>query len=158
LQKALFDNQLAVDLAPSSPEALASQSALLILSGKSGQALKMINLALELSPFDPQLADFLTLKCKALIQFHEYSQAVTFCARSVALRPDWRNVSALVVSYMIIGDLDHVKQTKALLLRVKPDFTVQTCRETLDAMSENPEYRGFTERFAFYLKQAGLPE
>jgi len=158
VEKALVDNQQAVDLDPNFPEALAYQGALLILNGKNPAALKMFDRALQLSPNDPKLGEILFGKCAALIRFHEYSQAVTFCAKSVAARPVWYNLSYLVVSYMIIGDLEHAARAKKQLLQMKPDFTIHASRQDIGGMSTNPDYQRESDKIDFYLKEAGLPE
>ena len=89
-----------------------------------------------------------------------YSIAAPSCEKTVLLYPGWwLEYAFLTAALAQSNNAQKAAQSKAALLKLKPDFSIRGYSPILMRLSADPEYRHFTEeRLLAGLRKAGVPE
>jgi adenylate cyclase len=128
-----FNRALALN--PNLPRALAEKGDALTLLGRPAEAPPLVEKAIKLSPRDPSLGGFYWVIGRALFVSANYSDAIPWLRKSIALRPnDWYNRLYLVSAYALDQQPDEAKKV-------------------LKEFNNNPQFVGYTlERVASDLR------
>lgn len=152
-----FDAALEID--PNSPLAYASKGIALITAGRAGEAFSPVQIALRLSPKDPDAGTWHFFLCHAHVHLHQYNEAVEECRRSINLNKSiWLPYADLIVAYGATGQTEMAQQMLAELNAIRPDFSVQWFQQIGYARSSNPQFRREYDDILDGLRKAGVRE
>jgi adenylate cyclase len=116
----------ALEFNPNLPRALAEKGNELILLGRPAEAPPLVEEAIRLSPRDPSLGGFYWIIGRAHFVAGDYSGAIPWLRRAVALRPnDWFNQLYLVSAYAL-------------------DQQQNEAERVLQEFNSNPQFAGYT--------------
>jgi adenylate cyclase len=116
----------AVEVNPNLPRALAEKANQLTSLGRPAEAPQLVEKAIKLSPRDPALGGFYWIIGRAHFVSGDYSNAIVWLQKSVALRPnDWYNRLYLVSAYALDRQKDEAKKV-------------------LREFNDNPRFSGYT--------------
>ncbi|WP_291295774.1 winged helix-turn-helix domain-containing protein [Elioraea sp.] len=145
----------AVALNPSFAQAHFALGFTLIWCGRAEEAISLSERAAELSPRDPHLWTFHTMRSTAHLMLGELDGAILFAG--MALRhpnASHRPLANLVAALGLSGQHDAAAEKVAEMLRRKPGYTIAVaCDELFYCADED-----YIARFADGLRRAGLPE
>jgi class 3 adenylate cyclase/TolB-like protein/Flp pilus assembly protein TadD len=135
----------------------ASAGATSILTGRSAEAVPLLETAIRLSPRDPLLNVWEFQICHAYAHLAQWDKAIAWCNKSIATNADyWLPYADLAAAYAWTGRDAEARAAVAELLKLMPGYTV---RKWLDASaSDNSTFRGEYQRIVDGLRKAGLPE
>jgi tetratricopeptide (TPR) repeat protein len=98
------------------------------------------------------------LACRALLSLGRYADAVESCKRAMATDESFLVHVYLTAAYAQKGDMARAADARERLLRLRPDFTL----ETLRMHSSRPDVQRFREQWDNHitagLRKAGIPE
>jgi tetratricopeptide (TPR) repeat protein len=137
------------------PSSFLAPIPLLILSGRSADALK----ALAERNKNVGVPDnvYLFQECHANIHLGRYRDAIDACERAVATDNGYWLYIDLTAAYAQLGDLTRAADAKAQLLKAAPDFTIS--RLEAKKFSDNPVWiEEIRTHFIAGLRKAGVPE
>ena len=123
-------------------------------AGRSEAAIADIELALRLSPKDPQKAFFVAAAGSAHYAAGRYDEAAACAAESVRIRPEF--LAGLRVQCAALAQAGHMAEARDLAGRIRelhPDVSLSLLRQTLPHSSPD-----FSAKFVDGLRKAGLPE
>ena len=121
--------------------------------GRSAEAVKRSQRAIDLSPFDPHMYTFTSLAGTAHAEDGQYEKAVEFCQRSLLENKNYTAThKILTVSLALADHVDEAKQAAGELLKLEPDLTVAKFRKRYPG-NENSRI----ELFCKALATAGIP-
>ena len=147
------DRSLALD--PSRFNSLLTRSLLYIASGRSAEALQVIDKrnAMVGAPD----SNFLFIACHAHVHLGRYAEAINECERAVADNNDYWVYLDLTAAYAQSGDMARAAAAKTQLMKRVPDFTIS--RLEAKQFSNNPIWvEEIRTRFNPGLRKAGVPE
>ena len=147
------DRSLALD--PSRFNSLLTRSLLYIASGRSAEALQVIDKrnAMVGAPD----SNFLFIACHAHVHLARYAEAINECERAVADNNDYWVYLDLTAAYAQTGDMARAAAAKTQLMKRVPDFTI--ARLEAKQFSNHPIWiEEIRTRFIPGLRKAGVPE
>jgi tetratricopeptide (TPR) repeat protein len=136
---------------------LIAHGSALVVTGRSQQAVGLIDQALALHPQDNQeLGSALIVRCHANLALGRYDEAISDCEGSAAQDDSWWAHALLTAAYAQKGDGGKAAIEKAALLRQRPQTTIARLR---DDGSDHPLYAQQREAHIYAgLRRAGIPE
>jgi adenylate cyclase len=145
-----FDRAAALD-----PSSFRAPTLLLILTGKSAEALQAIaKRNAMLGKPDPA---YLFTACHAHIHLGRYKEGIDECERAVADNNDYWVYLDLTAAYAQTGDMARAAAAKAQLMKRVPDFTI--ARLEAKKLSNHPVWiEEIRTHFIAGLRKAGVPE
>jgi tetratricopeptide (TPR) repeat protein len=148
------DERAAV-LDPSSTAVLLDRAWILIQTGRSAEALPLINQAIAMDPLEQSWPYH--FMCKAFLFLGRYAEAVTTCEKAATENDWWLNQVYLSAAYAQHGDIAKAVTSKNAFLQQQPAYTIDRYRRTYAASS--PAFLQQVEQhLAAGLRKAGLPE
>ena len=126
----------------------------LTYSGRPEAGLPEVDTAIRLSPRDPMLWGFLTLKGVAFLAMDRHQEALNWIRK--ALQQPNAGVRTQVLEVVALAHLDRIEEAKQALRRVyaiKPDFDMDFVRATAKMMHPSS-----AKRYIDGLRKAGLAE
>ena len=158
-EKALAEDEAALEINPNFHPAYASKGFALILSGRAREAISPIQLALRISPKDPFAYFWHLHLCQAHLHLHEYKDAIAECRRSMNINnSSWQAYIDLTSAYGSTGQVEKARQTLAEVNKIHPNFTLLAYRQIAYAFSSNPQYRHEIDDIVEGLRKGGIPE
>ena len=149
----------ALEINPNFHAAYSGKGVALILSGRAGEALSPIELALRISPRDPFAFFWHGDPCEAHLHLREYKEAIEEYRRSMNLNNSYLHAYVdLISAYGTTGQMEQARQALAELSKKHPNFTVQGYRQVAYAFSSNLQYRRETDDIVDGLKKGGVSE
>lgn len=155
-----FDEAMVADeraqvLDPSSTSVFLDRAWILIQTGRSAEALPLINQAIAMDPLEQSWPYH--FMCKALVFLGRYAEAVTACEKAATENDWWLNQVYLSAAYAQHGDVGKGITSKDAVLQQQPGYTIDRYRRTYSASS--PLFLEQVEQhLAPGLRKAGLPE
>ncbi len=148
-------NDRARALDPTRFNLLLTRALLFIVTGRSAEALKVIDTRNAMAGTPD--SDFLFLACHANIHLGQYAEAIAKCGRAVANENEFWVYLDLTAAYAQTGDMVKAAAAKAQLMRRVPDFTIS--RVEAKQFSNHPIWvEEIRTRFIPGLRKAGVPE
>jgi adenylate cyclase len=130
---------------------------ILILTGRAGEALTLLDKAIALEPSLALNPNFRHNQCYAHLLLGQLDKAIATCEQSVAGGDDWWPYMFLTAAYAQTGDMAKAAVSKAELLRRRPGFSIT--RFNALGLSDNPVFLQQNEtNFIPGLRKAGIPE
>ncbi len=150
-EDAVIRYQMAVELNPSSSEALAVASDSLIFLNRADEAIESMERAMDINPITPGW--YYNNLSRAYWSVGRCAEGLQTIKRRLRFREsDYR---ALIVNLVCVGKIEEARKAGKKLLELDPDFTVNGHGDRIRKMFNNPEY---LERWLNGLRPAGLPE
>lgn len=147
----------ALRIDPYGDDALFDKAYILIATGRSAEALPILDQLIALSPRSPSLAYFHHHKCFANMHLGRYEQAVAACEKARALDDYWFFHFRLMAAYALSGDMAKAMQAKAEVLKRQPTISIARLRAM--RASDHPVFlREREATFITGMRKAGIPE
>src|SRR5215218_6981056 len=127
-----------------------------ILTGRSIEAITLIEKALRLSPHDPALNFWLFHMGHAYAHLARDQEAIPWCLKSVAVAPLWLSYVDLASGYAWTDQPVEAHNAEVELLKLMPNYTVK--KWATAGFSDNPKFLVEYQRIVEGLRKAGLPE
>ncbi|MBP1180419.1 adenylate/guanylate cyclase domain-containing protein [Methylobacterium sp. PvR107] len=141
---------------PNFPESYTKSGNTQILMGHAARAFDYIDKAIRISPRDGLLNVWYYNICHAHSHLQHWSEAISWCSKSLARGPYWIAYVDIAAAYAWTGKDAEAHDAVEKLLKLMPGYTVQ--KWATAGWSENPR---FLEEYAYLvqgLRRAGLPE
>ncbi len=152
--EAILELQAAVDLNPSSAFAHLYLGTVLLAFGKAEEAMTHSNMAIRLSPHDPNLGVMITRIAMARFLLRDYEQAVEHARKALRYPGVTFWINAFLVSALAhLGRDEETERACAELLRRRPNFTCSFYKENAPAASPD-----LVASVVEGLRKAGVPE
>ena len=136
---------------------LGDRGLLLLLTGRSQEALPLLDQAIALDPRNPDVPSYVRLKCASYLLIGSYNEAIAACERSLALEDDWLAHMDLVAAYAQKGDMAKTVLAKAALLQGQPQMSLAYVKAL--RLSDNSIFLQQLEDHVYPgLRKAGIPE
>jgi tetratricopeptide (TPR) repeat protein len=119
---ALEANTEALRIDPYRNITLKDRGRLLLLTGRSEQALPLIEQAIGLDPGSPDVASYLRVKCDAYLLLGRFDEAIATCEKSLALQDSWLPHLGLVAAYAIGSHRCRSRMSRRCASRTTPSF------------------------------------
>jgi adenylate cyclase len=155
-EAAIRELEAAISINPSLAPAYAELGVAKIHGGRAEEAFAPLQMAIRLSPRDPQLNIWSFQICHAYTHLGRDADAIEWCRRSVALGPVWFAYVDLASAYAWTGQSAEAHAAVAELLKLMPNYTVD--RWAHAGISDNPVFLAQYLRITEGLRKAGLPE
>ena len=124
--------------------------------GRSGDGIADIETALRLSPHENQVPEWQLHLCYGHNFLAQWEQAIEWCSKAAENNPSHGYpLAALAASYAWAGHDKEAKDAVAQLLKVDPNFTVQTLQHRV---SNDPTFNSEMDRIVEGLRKAGAPD
>jgi adenylate cyclase len=151
-------NAMARQLDPMSKMLLSDAAWETILDGEPDKGIAFLAQARAIDPNVEVHISWTT--CFLEVYRNNYPIAVPFCEKAVLLYPGWWLQHAFLTAALAqSNNAQKAAQSKAALLKLKPDFSIRGYSPILTRLSADPEYRRLTEeRLIAGLRKAGVPE
>jgi adenylate cyclase len=155
---ALEANTKAHRLDPSFGGPRNQRAAIMFYMGRPAEALMLIDQELALDPREPsEVGAAMQVRCAASLALGRYDDAISACAKCVALDNWWLPHLYLVASYAQKGDSANTDVEKATLLRLRPAISISDFKGLW--YSDNPDFMQQSEAHLLAgLRKAGIPE
>ena len=130
------------------------------LTGRAAEASAELETALRLSPRDPARNIWELLICDAYAHLAQWDQAIEWCRKSIATDPSggaWVYAD-LAAAYGWSRHHAEAHAAGAELLKLTPDFTVQSWAAFGPRLSDDPTYLREYSVIVEGLRKAGVPE
>jgi adenylate cyclase len=151
---ALAELEVALDLTPSFAQAHYFRGWVLSVAGRPEEALTHLDKAYRLSPHDPLLFAFMTVRAQTLIIMERYEEALGWATRAARQsNAHFQALGPLACCLGHLGRIDEARQTLAEILRVRSDYSA-----SLIAASFPYRRRRDLDLYLAGLRKAGLPE
>ena len=153
-EMAIAELETAIEISPSFAQAHYNLGWVLAFVGRHEQALSCLDKARRLSPHDPMLYAFMSLRGMALLLMRQYDEAVKWNEMAVR-QPNahFHNHAILVSSLGHAGRIDDAKRALDETRRLRPDYSSALVERTIPF-----QRRQDLEHFLVGLRKAGLPE
>jgi adenylate cyclase len=156
-ESALEANTEALRIDPYRNITLKDRGRLLLLTGRSQEALPLIEQAIALDPRSPDVASYLRVKCDAYLLLGNYDEAIAACEKSLALQDSWIPRMDLVAAYAQKGDMAKTAEAKAEVMKRQPQMSIANVKAL--RFSDNPIFLRQLEDHVYPgLRKAGIPE
>lgn len=144
--------QRAVSLNPNSAAAHGYLGHIFCFSGRDGEAIEHAELAMRLSPLDPEMAFFLGGIAVAHYTAGRFAQAVQYTTEALRLRPGFQGAQRLkCASLAQAGRIDEARAFLAMLRGEQPQLSVDWIRASVPYQT-----RQLMDRFLEGMHKAGL--
>ena len=131
----------------------------LIVIGRAAEALAPVEMAIRLSPRDPDLYVWYFVLCHANTHLARDASAIEWCNKSIATGKTFYFAYVdLASAYARRGQKAEAAAAVAELLKLRPGFTVQGLEQEGSVASDNPAFRREFQRIVEGVREAGLPE
>lgn len=154
IDEAIALHDTALLLNPNLPSAWVFSGLAHSYAGRPEEAIRRIQQAQRLSPFDPNLPFFESALTVPLLQIHDYAAVITIGRRTFAANS---SLSTAYKGYLSalghMGKSDEQIDVRGRLLRLEPGFTISVALERSPLLREEDR-----EHYAEGLRRAGLPE
>ena len=143
-----------MELNPSYAAAYSGLGSALTHSGRAAEAIADVDKAMRLSPHDPLLWGFMTLKALALVHTEQYEEAIDWAQK--AIRQPNAEFLPFVHQAVALAQLDRTAEARSALdeaLRKKPDLSLSFVERSIHFVGASER-----ERYFSGLRKAGLPE
>jgi adenylate cyclase len=143
----------AVELNPSMPVARSLLGQFLGIAGRTEEGLRELDVAIRLSPKDPQLWTFHAGKAVVFFNARRYEESRAASERALEVDPEFAGASAysnIAATSALIGELPRAQEALAETLRLWPDMSVATFRTVFASIPDGP-----VEEFFRGLRLAG---
>jgi adenylate cyclase len=157
-EEALAEYDAALEINPNFHPAYSTKGFAVTLSGRARDAIPLFQLALRISPKDPDAYFFHFGLCQAHLHLHEYEEAIEECRRSMNMNNSY--VAAyiyLISAYGATGQMEQARQALAELNK-REYITAAGFRWFNNAFSSNPQYRREIDDTAEGLRKGGMAE
>jgi TolB-like protein/class 3 adenylate cyclase len=145
----------AIRVNPSFAQAYFALGFTLVVSGRARDALPYLDRAAELSPRDPHLASFHTIRAVGHFALGDLDAAERFARMATRIPNANHWPFALLASLLAIRQRCHeMRWAVDVLLQRNPDYSIATARSDFFFCGDG----ALVERFLEGLRQAGLPE
>lgn len=145
----------AIGLNPSFAQAYFALGFTLIWCGRAEESLALSERAISLSPRDPHLWTFHTMRSTAHFMLGELEAAATFAETALGQpNASHRPIANLLAAYGLLGRKEEAASPLAALMRHKPGFTLAVARDDFFFCSDED----FIARYTEGLRRAGVPE
>ena len=150
---AIAELETAIDNSPSFAQAHYNLGWVLAFVGRHGQALSCLDKARRLSPHDPMLYAFMSVRGMALLLMGQYDEAVKWNEMAVR-QPNahFHNHAILASSLGHVGRIDEAKRAMDETRRLRPDYSSALVQRTIPFQRHED-----LEHFLEGLRKAGLP-
>ena len=131
----------AVELNPSMPVARSLLGQFLGIAGRTEEGLRELDIAIRLSPKDPQLWTFHAGKAVVFFNARRYEESRAASERALEVDPDFANATAysnIAATSALLGDLPRARAALAETLRLWPDMSVATFRAVFASIPDGP--------------------
>jgi TolB-like protein/class 3 adenylate cyclase/Tfp pilus assembly protein PilF len=154
-EEAIAFLEQAIRVNPSFAQAYFALGFTLVVSGKARDALPYLDRAAELSPRDPHLASFHTIRAVGHFALGEIDAAERFARMATRIPNANHWPFALLASLLAIRQRRHEMQRAVdVLLQRNPDYSIATARSDFFFCGDGD----LVERFLKGLRHAGLPD
>jgi TolB-like protein len=152
---ALTENEMAIDLNPTFAAAHCGLADSLAYEGRYDEAIEIFRNAIDLSPNDPQRWAFFTYGALAQIFKGDFAAAIEWADNAAEIpNCQYWTIAHRSVALAHLGDLDRARRSVAMLLRERPDFTMEFARKKLFYLKDPEHLRIYLDGLAL----AGVPE
>lgn len=152
---ALSENKMAIELNPTFAAAHCGLADSLAYEGRYEEAIEQFNIAIDLSPNDPQRWAFLTYGALALIFKGDYASAISWSDRAAVIpNCQYWALAHKVVALAHMGREADASSSVGKLLATRHDFTIAFAKRRLFYIKDPQQLNGYLEG----LRLAGLPE
>jgi adenylate cyclase len=152
-----FETATALD--PNNAKAYADASFDKMFLGRAEDGFAGVEMALRLSPRDPQLPWWQLYMCAFHAQLAQWEQAIAWCSKSAAGQPEvFFPLAILAAADTLAGHDKEAKNAAAQLQKVYPGFTVQTWVGIHHHWSDDPTFKARFQLEVEGLRKAGVPE
>ena len=148
-------DERAQSLDPSSTSVVLDRAWILIETGRSQEAMSLVNLAIAMDPLEQSWPYH--FMCKARLFLGQYTEAVAACERAATENNWWLNQVYLCAAYAQHGDMEKAVTSKNALLKQQPGYTIDRYRRTY-AASPPAFFEQVERHLAAGLRKTGLPE
>ena len=148
--QAAAEAERAIALDPNSASAHRALAEIFGFSGRPAEAIGLLEKAMQLDPHNRELYFFLEGWC--FIQMERYAEAIPLLKQHLAHYP--YNLDAhgqLVVAYTELGRDDEARAEAAEIMRISPDFSLDTRMRTVPQKDER-----VLSRFIRNMRKAGV--
>ena len=157
LNQALVAFERAIDLDPNLAVAHNYVGQIKVFLGRASEAAEHTLKAIQLSPRDPQLAEWYYQLAITYIHQERYSEAVEWARRGVQVNPNLRYpYRVLAAALALSGRVDEARTVATEMLRRYPKETITAFR-TREPWTD-PVYRSGQDREIAGMRLAGIPE
>jgi TolB-like protein/Tfp pilus assembly protein PilF len=158
-EEALAEYDAALEINPNFHPAYAIKGFALMFSGRARDAIPLIQLALRISPKDPEAYLWHCQLCQAHLHLHEYKEAIEECRRSINMNNAFvGGYIYLISAYGATGQMQQARQALAELNKRQPGVSVFEYRNFSYAYSSNPQYRREIDDIGDGLRKGGMAE
>ena len=158
-EEALAEYDAALEINPNFHPAYATKGFAVTFSGRARDAIPLFQLALRISPKDPDAYLWHFGLCQAHLHLHEYKEAIEECRRSMNMNNSFvGHYIYLISAYGATGQMQQARQALAELNKRQSNVTVQSYRQFKYAFSSNPQYRREIDDIVEGLRKGGIPE
>jgi TolB-like protein/class 3 adenylate cyclase/Tfp pilus assembly protein PilF len=128
--------------------------------GRPDRCLEAADKAIRLSPRDPFLWIFFTMKGWAFFMKRQYDQAIHWLRRSAAITPVYSTFLLLSSALALTENQAeaHEMLKRYLALGIVHSKTIAQLRAQMSLGPDNPAFAEYTERLYAGLRKAGMPE
>jgi TolB-like protein len=144
-----------IALNPSFAQAYFALGFTLTWCGRADESIALSERAVELSPRDPHIWTFHTMRSSAHLMLGELGEAAQF-ARTALRHPtaSSRPAGNLVAALGLLGRADEAAEARAEIERRRPGYTIAAARDDHFYVADED----YVARFAEGLRRAGVPE
>jgi TolB-like protein/tetratricopeptide (TPR) repeat protein len=151
-QESLAALHRALKLNPNSATAHAHLSRSFAFAGRVREAIEHGEIAVRLSPLDPEMALFLGGFAIAYFAAGRYARAIEYATEAARLRPGFRGVRRMLCASLAqAGRIDEARSSLATLLREQPELSIEWVKANVPY--QTPQ---LMERYVQGLHKAGL--
>jgi tetratricopeptide (TPR) repeat protein len=140
-EDALANLRRAVELNPSLPVARSLLGQFLGIAGRTEEGLRELDIAIRLSPRDPQLWSFHAGKSVVFFNAGRYEESREASEQALETDPESASATAfgnIAATSALLGDLPRAREALAETLRVWPNMSVATLRALFASIPEGP--------------------
>ncbi len=150
---AIPELRTALELNPSLALAHYGIGASLVFTGRARDAIADLEMAIRLSPHDPNMGSFLVRMADAHLFMKQYDDAVEW-ARKALRQPNfqWSRHAVLISALGHLGRLDEAKRELETLMRLRPDISLGFVRD-VHLITDRTDFAHYLDG----LETAGLP-
>ena len=130
-EAAVPELESAIELNPSFALAHYGLGAALVFSGRAADSFRHLEMAVRLSPHDPNMGSFMVRLADAHLLMRQHDEAVDWAKKAFRQTgTQWSRHAALISALSHLGRLDEARSALEGLLELRPDFTQTFVRKT----------------------------
>ena len=155
---ALEANAEVLRIDPSRNTALGDRALILIYTGRSEEALPVLDRAIGLNPRSDAVPWLLQLECATHLRLGHYDEAIAICEKSVALEDNWARRLLLVAAYAQKGEMAKAAVQKTELLKQQPGMSIARYKARQNVDRDSVFWKQTEAHVLPGLRKAGVPE